>query len=225
MICIVSITRYNHPLTTLFEASKHALCRVCNYTCHLSRDRFSTKKTTWDKLLLLNQLTNCEYALWLDADVVVTRPFRLPLHYTTLFSQDFFGINSGVFFIKLNSQNRNMLNETVTHYYDMYKNRSCPEQLAIKAFYRRHAFDHVMVTEHMVSYYPNLFLPKMMKRIKKLRNFPPLRHAAGCPKTRPKCIKWLLRYNFSKNSTCDHLNTTDMYIRNSIKSDFRNMPR
>ena len=224
MICVASITRYNNPLTTIFEASKLELCRVCNYTCHLSRDAFSTHKPMWDKLIFLNRLIQCDYVLWLDADVVVTRPFRVPLHHSTLFSHDFFGINSGVFVIRLDPQNRFMLNESIRRYYNRYKDRSYYEQLAIKAFYREHSFQHVMIAEHMVKYYPGLYLPKRMRKEKKLREFPPLRHAAGCPKTSSRCIKWLVNSKSLSNSTCEDLDEETLFVRKSIKSDFRDRP-
>ena len=40
----------------LMEESKLKLCASCNYTCHLSREKLSTRATTWDKLLLLRKL-------------------------------------------------------------------------------------------------------------------------------------------------------------------------
>lgn len=204
------------------EYSKLKLCHYCNYTCHLSRKRFSSRAATWDKLILLRNLQKCDFALWLDADIVVVRPFLIPIQYNTLFSQDYYGINAGAFLLRLNNANRIML-DTVIKKYEEYKHRSSQEQLAIKAFYRQNSHN-VSVAENFVTYFPGFFVPKKMKHNKQLRIFPPLRHAAGCPKTSLPCMKWLFQPDHDWKKSCDSLEQSKLYVRRAISSDFRNKP-
>ena len=202
-VCVVSLMRNgsyddSYPRTALLR-NKLAYCQRCGYRCYLLNDHYmSSRSPGWDKLLALRDVLEkeCSVALWLDADVVVLRPFRMePLARTPISAtKDFYGFNTGVMLLS-KSEAASKLLRAAWEQTEFVPNRLGAEQSAVRYVLHTNADlkEATTIYGNLVRYPVQLAVSARVKWNITLRLAAPLFHTAGCSMTQKSstCSTWL----------------------------------
>tara|TARA_B110001452_G_scaffold142931_1_gene118898 strand:- start:130 stop:1227 length:1098 start_codon:yes stop_codon:yes gene_type:complete len=209
-VCVLSIMygpMYTQRLGQALLRNKRAFCAACGYRCMLWSNYTAGRHDRtphWDKLAALHDLvsesSSCALTMWVDADVVLYRPFALlPLMQPgapIAAALDSYGFNSGVM---LFSRSREAARFLRIAWRQPELRNTVWEQSALRRTLQLSPELRSQVTlyENLVQYPPLIHISDAVKRNRSLRRTAPVYHIAGCfllsLKKTEVCSRWLLR--------------------------------
>jgi hypothetical protein len=198
--CVVSLHNYVNPhranIIADLTLNKQHFCDLCHYRCMLgfkeSKDPYFEKLHAVTKAF---EKEGCETVMWVDFDSVIVTPFRIDFA-TDWFSKDWFGLNSGIFVLRRNEKNLNMLKQLSNFTLAERTGYAYQEQGAIKHYLQNLNRSDVVSIADVVHY---AFSRDVAHDL-------PIWHAAGLSKRRDKAFTFLqTALNKTTHTPCESL--------------------